>query len=178
MEPVITAKIDQPDASGEIDPDRVIWRFRFEYCRTPTQSMPWWQSLTRAYQQPSCQYIGVDEGQRSWPLIDAEGSATTTVTKSTLPVPTAEDGVLPQTSSRGYDCPACSFHTSKVYRNLAPDMCLNETCPTWTKTAEWFRELHPPIYAPFEAHRTNKHVQDVPEPSGQNGSGLPISKPQ
>lgn len=138
VEPVVTViktTQDPSSARTEIDKDRVVWRFRFEYC-SAGQDSPWWEPASKTEYEALCPYVATNESARSWFLSADHGSPTMSVVRK-------QDEVNGDTHGAMKDCRSCGYSSCAVFRNDTDSssnttLCLNESCDTWNHTAEYF----------------------------------------
>ena len=124
VEPVATSR-DRPNMPPviEVDEERVVWKFRFEFCPDhESTNTRWWQSRNEPSPPPLPVSVTSTVEKPQWRL--SPGSRAFV---SYIP---ADQSTNIDNQRDIYKCAKCSGVSARPYANIA--WCLNEECEGWS----------------------------------------------
>lgn len=113
-------------------PEKVVWKFRFEYCRG-SQPPPWWSTLSQQSGQQGEESISATRKlpvDSSWDFIGHSNTNEADTVRSPAPVDEPNGHVEMYSSEEDkkytHQCENCRKISHRVYAD--GDICLNESC--------------------------------------------------
>lgn len=138
----------------EAVPDRVVWRFRFEFCGG-RQPAPWWHSRWKPV-LPPCPSTGGPNDQEAWRLV-SRAACPSFSCRPPATAPTAEDREKIDPDPTRWRCPNCGYSSSSFYPGKG--LCLNEACSRWDAFYEVLRKYLTDVEIPAcEPEQTDAYL--------------------
>ncbi|WRT66916.1 uncharacterized protein IL334_003881 [Kwoniella shivajii] len=111
-----------PQRAPSGPPERVIWKFRFEWCTGRNQDVPWWSSSLEPNRPvPNPFQPQQPIGDHEWTVSGPSHTGPTTVSP-----PSREEEMRCDRRVK-HICENCHYISTRVY--VYGDICLNEGCP-------------------------------------------------
>lgn len=113
----------------DVDLDRVVWKFRFEY-QFDRSEAPWWRDMNDVGPRPA-PVLNADNDPRGWPLTSSGPTVTYTSSDDIKRIDNDSEtaGREAGGDAKVYECQACKGRSSRPYSGRA--LCLNEACKEW-----------------------------------------------
>lgn len=122
----------------EVDTNRVVWKFRFEFTgASQPRTVAWWQPYDEEDPKNLPTPLATQKDAR-WDLWSAHGQASVSYTPPPLSQhenrgPDTEAGRA-DLEGKTWRCSTCNGISTRPYARLA--YCINEACERWTDVAE------------------------------------------
>ena len=134
MEP-IAKKVDTDDRIFDVDNDRVVWKFRFEYQFNRSEP-PWWQRIDEVNPR-SAPVITTSDANKEWQMTPY-GPTTSYQSVDQFKREQALSTNGEMKVAQRHWCKTCDGVSSRPY--LGRFLCLNETCKEWEVCIECISE--------------------------------------